>query len=64
MLGNSRDVGLSHGPGKGSAPRNNHSKIFRENFDAIAWGEWTDPVAFESDPRVRRKGNKIIKRYK
>lgn len=44
--------------GKGDAPRNNSSKAFAENFDAIDWG---------STPEVQsngaRKPKKFFKRY-
>ena len=59
----SRDVGLSHGPGKGSAPRNNSSFAFRSNYGEISWKDDAplDPT-IHSD--VKRKGGKLIKRYK
>jgi len=36
-----RDIGLDHGgsPGKGDSPRNCLSAEFRNNFDAIKWGD-------------------------
>lgn len=61
QMGQSRDVGLNHGAGKGSAPRNNSSKAFRDNFDGI---DWDHDIPFEFDHRVRRKSGKLIKRYK
>lgn len=63
QMAQSRDVGLSHGPGKGSAPRNNSSKAFRDNFDGICWKDCApfDPLIH---PNVKLKGNKIIKTYK
>lgn len=51
--GQSRDLGLNHGPGKGSAPRNNSSREFRDNFDAIAW-----------PPKEPRAGRKFVKAYR
>lgn len=59
-MGRSHDIGLNHGPGKGSAPRSNHSREFFDNFDEIVR---PDPKDFEADSRVTRKGNKVIKRY-
>lgn len=62
QMGQSRDVGLNHGPGKGSAPRNNSSKAFRDNFSEI---DWSIIDAFHrDDPSVKRKGNKFVKKYK
>jgi len=34
----SRDIGLDHGPGKGSASRITDTKAFISNFDEIDWG--------------------------
>lgn len=66
QMGQSRDVGLSHGPGKGSAPRNNSSKAFRSNFDEIDWGGGLS-FAQSAHPygTIKRKGpGRFIKRYK
>lgn len=61
--GQSRDLGLNHGPGKGSAPRNNSSREFRDNFDGISWKGAAD-FSPEIHPNITRKGNRTIKVYR
>lgn len=54
--GQSRDIGLNHGPGKGSAPRNNSSQEFRDNHDLIQWRREL--------PGARKAGHKLVKVYR
>lgn len=62
--GQNRDFGLhGSGPGKGSSPRNNSSRDFRENFDGICWKGAAD-FSPEIHPNVTRKGNRIVKVYR
>lgn len=46
-MGQSRDIGLDHGAGKGDAPRSNFSKAFRENMQAIEDATFTIPAALD-----------------
>lgn len=61
--GQSRDLGLDHGAGKGSAPRNNSSAEFRDGHDSTSWPVNRD-LLLGLDPRVERVGHKLVKTYR
>lgn len=52
----SRDIGLTHGAGKGDAPRYTHNERWEQNFQDIDWGRF-EPAGFE------RRGRRLVKTY-
>lgn len=55
---NTRDIGLNYGAGKGDAPRYTANETWKQNFDAINWG---DPG--KRAEGFRKVGNRQVKRY-
>lgn len=60
MLGNSRDIGLNHGPGKGDKNRSD-SKAFRDRYEDIDFSRsWK---VQGTDDGFRQRGQRLVKRY-
>lgn len=53
--GSSRDIGLTHGAGKGDSPRSCFSSEFHNHFSEI---KFTGVIGF------RRQGHKLVKHYR